>query len=106
MGIKHTIHHGLELALAKRAIGEAMDAYSARFADYSPTFAWETDHIGRVAFHAKGVTVVGEIEIIGPNVTVDLEVPLILRLFRGKAMEVIDREVKAWCEKARNGELD
>ena len=106
MGMKHRIHHGLELGLAKKAIGKAMEAYSARFAEYNPSFSWETESRGRLAFRAKAVSVAGEIEILGEEVTVDLEVPLILRIFRNRAVQIIDREVRAWCEKARNGELD
>lgn len=105
MGMKHRIHHGLDLALAKLAVGKAMEAYTARFAKYDPTFAWDTETTGRMSFNAKGVTVTGDIEILGHEVTVDLQVPFIFRLFRRKAIDVLDREVKAWCAKARNGEL-
>lgn len=106
MGMKHQIHHGLELPLAKKAIDEAMKAYSARFEEFNPTFVWQTETRGRLGFKAKGVKVEGDIDIVGPNVEVDLEVPFILRIFKGKAIEVIDNEVRAWVEKARNGELD
>lgn len=105
MGMKHEIHHGLEPDLAKKAIDKAMEAYSARFADYNPTFRWATEQKGELGFKAKGVSVKGEIEIAGPKILVDLEVPFLLRVFKGKAMEVIDREVKQWVEKARRGEL-
>lgn len=105
MGMKHEIHHGLSPELAKKAVGKAMEAYSARFAEYNPQFDWVSESKGRVGFKAKGVTVSGDIEIAGPKILVDLEVPFLLRVFRGKAMEVIDREVKVWVEKARNGEI-
>jgi hypothetical protein len=105
MGIKHEIHHGLELPLARKAIDKAMEAYAQRFAEYNPTFSWRDDTHANLAFKAKGVSVAGEIEIDGPKIFVDLEVPFILRIFKGKAIEVIDREVKKWVEKARNGEL-
>ncbi|MGE0787279.1 MAG: polyhydroxyalkanoic acid system family protein [Sandaracinaceae bacterium] len=103
--MKHRIHHGLEPALAKTAINKAMEAYSARFSDFSPTFEWVSDYKGLLAFKAKGVKVAGEIEIVGPEVTVDLDVPLILRIFKGKAIEIIEEEVQKWCAKARAGEL-
>jgi len=106
MGMKHKIHHGLDLPLAKKAIDKAMEAYSARFADYHPTFEWLSENRGELSFKAKGVKVEGEIEIEGPEIYVDLEVPFILRIFKGKAMEVIEEEVNRWVEKARNGELD
>ena len=105
MGMKHEIHHGLEPDLARKAIDEAMKAYSARFAEYNPTFEWKSDTKGELGFKAKGVTVSGDIEIVGAKIFVDLEVPFLLRVFKGKAMDVIDREVKKWVEKARNGEL-
>jgi hypothetical protein len=106
MGMKHEIHHGLPLELAKRAIDKAMAAYAERFAEYNPQFRWDSETRAVLGFKAKGVKVAGEIEIVGPNVFVDLEVPFILRVFKGKAIEVIDREVKRWIEKAKNGELD
>ncbi|HHH30448.1 MAG TPA: hypothetical protein ENK57_19195 [Polyangiaceae bacterium] len=106
MGMKHRIHHGLDLDLAKRALDKAMEAYSARFADYNPMFEWQSETQARLGFKAKGVKVAGDIEVVGPEITVDLEVPFILRIFKGKAMDVIDKEVRAWVEKARNGELD
>jgi len=106
MGMKHKIHHGLELPLAKRAIDEAMKAYSARFGDFNPWFKWKSETEGRLGFSAKGVKVEGEIDIVGPEIEVELEVPFILRVFKGKAMEVIDKEVRMWVEKARRGELD
>lgn len=105
MGMKHKIHHGLELGLAKKAIDKAMEAYSARFSDFHPSYDWVTENKGRLAFKAKGVKVEGEIEIVGPEIYVDLEVPFILRIFKGKALEVIDEQVKMWVEKARAGEL-
>ena len=106
MGMKHQIHHGLSLPLAKKAIDKAMDAYSARFSEFNPTFAWSNETKGRLGFRAKGVKVEGDIEIQGPEIYVELEVPFILRIFKGRAIEIIDREVKDWVGRARNGELD
>ena len=105
MGMKHEIHHGLEPDLAKKAIDKAMEAYSARFADYNPRFSWVSDTKGELGFKAKGVSVDGQIEVVGDKILVDLQVPFLLRVFKGKAMDVIDREVKKWVEKARAGEL-
>ena len=106
MGMKHRIHHGLDHDLAIKVIDKAMEGYSARFPDYHPTFVWETDTRGRLAFKAKGVNVSGDIELVGREITVDLEVPFILRIFKGKAMKVIEDEVNAWVTRAKNGELD
>jgi|SRR5690242_17057931 hypothetical protein len=106
MGMKHEIEHGLSLDLAHKAIEKAMEAYGERFKDYNPNYEWIDETHGKVSFKAKGVSLSGIIEIEGPKISVDLDVPFIFRIFRGKAIEVIDREVRKWIEKAKNGELD
>ena len=35
----------------------------------------------------------------------DLDVPFVFRLFKSKAVEVIEREVRVWIDKAKRGEL-
>ena len=106
MGMKHQIHHGLDLDLARLALDKAMAAYSARFADYSPHFAWASQTRGKFGFKAGGMAITGELDIVGDHVDVELEVPFLLRIWKGKAMDVIDSEMKKWIAKARNGELE
>ena len=106
MGIKHEIHHGLDLPLAKKALDKAMEAYSARFSDFNPWFDWKGEREAELGFSAKGVKVKGDMEIRGDKILVDLDVPFILRVFKGKAIDVIDSEVKEWVQRARDGELD
>src|SRR5687768_4001296 len=105
MGMKHEIRHDLSIDLAKKAIDKAMEAYGERFKEYNPEFKWIGDQAARLGFKAKGVRVDGTIELDADKIYVDLDVPFILRIFKGKAIEVIDREVKKWIEKARKGEL-
>lgn len=105
MGMKHEIHHGLAPELARKAVDKAMAAYSERFAEYNPEFRWVSEDHGKLGFRAKGVSVNGDVEIAGPKILVDLDVPFLLRVFKGKAIEIIDREVLKWVEKARAGEI-
>ncbi len=105
MGMKHEIHHGLPPEQARRVVDKAMEAYAARFSEYNPQFEWKSENVGRLGFKAKGVSVNGDIEIAGSKILVDLEVPFLLRVFKGKAIEVIDREVNTWVQKARAGEI-
>ncbi|MGF1469867.1 MAG: polyhydroxyalkanoic acid system family protein [Sandaracinaceae bacterium] len=106
MGIKHEIRHGLEPELARHAINHAMDGYRERFADFQPTFEWMNPDVGSFSFTALAVTTRGSLEIEGPLIYVDVEVPFLLRPFKGKAIDVIDREVRRWVDKAKNGDLD
>lgn len=104
--MKHTIHTGLEQALAKKAIDKAMDAYKARFAEYNPRFDWTSADKGAFGFKAKGVTLGGTVHVHDHKVDVEMEVPFLFRIFQGKAIEVIEEQVQIWVEKARRGELD
>jgi hypothetical protein len=103
--MKHTIDTGLDQALSKKAIEKAMEAYSARFADYEPKFGWIGADRGEFSFNAKGVKLKGSIVVRDHQVDVDMQVPLLFRVFQGKAMGVIEEQVKLWVEKARRGEI-
>ena len=103
--MKHTIDTGLDRTLSKKAIEKAMDAYKARFADYDPRFDWTGDDRGEFSFSAKGIKLQGNIVVRDRQVDVDMHVPLLFRVFQGKAMDVIEEQVNLWVEKAKRGEL-
>lgn len=103
--MKKTIDTGLEPDLAKKAIDKAMDEYKARFAEYDPRFDWTGADRGEFGFNAKGVKLQGNIVVRDKKIDVDMHVPLLFRVFQGKAMTVIEDQVNVWVEKARRGEL-
>jgi hypothetical protein len=103
--MKHTIDTGLDAALSKKAIDKAMDAYKTRFAAYQPRFDWMGEDHGEFSFQAKGVKLHGSIRVRERAIDVDMHVPLLFRVFQGKAMDVIEEQVRFWVEKAKRGEL-
>ena len=54
----------------------------------------------------KGTSLKGVIELAPGSISFDLEVPFLLRMFKGKAIEIMDGELRSWTEKAKRGELD
>jgi hypothetical protein len=48
----------------------------------------------------------GSIELEPKRIGLELEVPFLLKMFQGKAIAIIETEIKEWVEKARKGELD
>lgn len=56
-------------------------------------------------FKAAGVRLEGTIEVGPQDIVLDLEVPLVFRPLRRAALQVIEREVTEWIERARRGEL-
>jgi hypothetical protein len=103
--MKHQIAHDLDSNLAKEAAVRAFEAYQKRFANYRPTMSWENERKARIGFSVKGMKLEGSIDILPRAIELDLDVPFLFRPFKGKALEVIDREVRNWLVKAKNGEL-
>ena len=103
--MKHQIAHDLDSNLAKEAAVRAFEAYQKRFANYNPTMHWEGERKARIGFSVKGVKLGGSIDILPRSIELDLDVPFLFRPFKGKALEVIEKEVRNWLTKAKNGEL-
>jgi hypothetical protein len=103
--MKHVIEHGLDAATAHKVTERAFAEYRARYPAYDPTLTWTSDRAAKVGLSAKGLKLAGSVVLRDGAIDVELEVPLLLRVFQKRAMEVIDREVRAWVERARTGEI-
>ena len=103
--MKHLVPHDLPIELARKAADHALQAYRTKFPDYDPQVTWTDDKTAHVEFHAKGMSLKGVFEILPDAVTIDMEVPLLLRPFKAKAMEVIEGQIREWIGKAKTGEL-
>ncbi len=103
--MKHSVPHDLPLPLAKKAADAALNSYRERFAEYDPQIAWVSERLAEVTFRVKGMSMKGSFEIQDAAVDMDMEVPLLLRPFKSKALEVIEEQITKWIDKARRGEL-
>src|SRR5262245_57733930 len=103
--MKHQIAHDLEESVAKEVAVRAFESYQKRFSDYQPRMNWVSDKDARIEFSVKGLTLNGSIGIKPRAIELDLDVPFVFRLFKSKAIDVIEREVKTWIVKAKRGEL-
>lgn len=103
--MKHAVIHDLDLATSRQVTEKAWESYRERFAHYNPTIKWETDRRAVVGFRAKGVALTGSLELREGAIDMDLEVPFLLKPFRKKALDVIEREIRHWVEKAKRGDL-
>lgn len=103
--MQHVFRHGLDPKLARRAAERAFASYCERYAKYEPRVLWDGRH-ARCSFRAKGVRVSANVELGREDVTVDVEVPWLLRPFRALALARIERELQLWCQRARQGELE
>lgn len=103
--MKHSVPHDLPLDLAKKATDAALQAYRARFPDYDPQVTWTSDKTAEVTFKALGKTMTGTFEILDRAIDMDLEVPLLMRPFKSKAIEVVEEKIRDWIDRAKRGEL-
>jgi len=103
--MKHSVSHDLSPELAKTAANKAFAAYAERFAEYRPVMRWLDEQRSETSFTVKGITLRGTIELAPRAILIDLDVPFLLRPFKAKAIDVIEREIRVWVERAQAGQL-
>lgn len=99
--MKHVIKTGLDFQNTKYAFDEAFKVYKQQFAEYNPQFAWKSDDLAKFAFRVKGFNIEGLVLIDGGDIVIDMTVPLIARAFQGKAIEMIEKEVRVWVDRVK-----
>ncbi|HEX9620504.1 MAG TPA: polyhydroxyalkanoic acid system family protein [Polyangiaceae bacterium] len=103
--MKHSVVHDLGQDKAKQVAVAAFDSYKKRFAEYSPTADWVSDRRADIAFKVKGISLTGSLEVGPKSIDMDLDVPFLLRPFKGKALGVVEQEIRRWIGKANAGQL-
>ncbi|RMG96202.1 MAG: hypothetical protein D6705_11830 [Deltaproteobacteria bacterium] len=100
--MQHRITHGLgDLTKARSVVEQAFSTYRERLADYEPNLAWQSDRRAEVTFRVMGKSMRVAMELDEQDVVVEGKLPLVFRPFQGKILGVLEREVKAWAERAR-----
>jgi len=59
-----------------------------------------------VRFKALGRILEGTVQVRPSEIELNLDVPFLFRAFQGVAMQVVEKEIQQWLDKARAGELD
>ena len=103
--MKHSVSHDIGQELAKKATVAAIETYQKKLAKYEPTANWVSDSRVEIAFRAKGVSLAGRVEVLPKSIEMDLDVPFLLRPFKGKALGVVEDHIRRWIGKAKAGEL-
>lgn len=101
----HDIPHDLSFDLAKVATEKAAEAYKQRFAEYDYRHKWVNDSRVELSFKVAGKRLEGALTVKDTKLELELDVPFVFRPFRGKAIEIIEKEARGWMAKAKAGEL-
>jgi len=103
--MRHVVHHDLEPELARRVAERAFASYAERYAKYEPKLTWQSATRARASFHAVGITLGGTVDLDPGAIAIELDVPWIVRPFTGRAIAVVEREVRFWEQAAKSGQL-
>jgi hypothetical protein len=103
--MKHVIKHCLGQELARKAVLAAWKEYQSRFSKYRPTLMWKDAHRAVVGFDAKGFTFKGAFEVHPSSIDVELEVPFVMKPFKGIATAAVEREIERWIALANAGRV-
>jgi len=103
--MKHLVPHDLGRARAKRVAEAAWGSYSTRFASYNPSCEWRNEYSANIGFKVKGIALTGAIDVGEKEIALDLDVPFLLRPFKGQALQVIEEEIRRWISKSKEGEI-
>ncbi len=104
--MKHSVSHTLGRDMARKVARAAFDSYAKRFAEYNPTTKWKTDDSADIGFSVKGISLSGAVDVRANSIDLNLDVPFMLKPFQGKALAVIEREIREWIGKAEKGEIE
>ena len=104
--MKHSIPHDLSVAVAKKAVENAIADYSEKLASFSPSANWVSERVLKIHFRVKGMALNGQLSVGDTSIDLELKLPFIFRPFRDRSIQVIDREVCKWIDRGRRGELD
>lgn len=103
--MEHKVAHDLGLDKAKEVTRHALDSYAEKFAQYSPSATWASDTKANISFKVKGVSLKGAVMVHDRSIGMELDVPFWARPFKGKAISLIETEIKVWIQKAKAGEI-
>lgn len=104
--MEHRIPHGLSLPLARVVTRKALESYQQRYPEYHPTGVWQTEDNATFSLHILGADVTGEVRVDASAVTLDLDVPLLLRPWQRGVARAVEEEIALWVQWGREGRFN
>jgi hypothetical protein len=100
--MKHSVPHDLGQQRAKEVTEQALQAYRKKFAQYNPGGKWTGPNTATISFSVKGMHFNGVLEVLKDRIEMDMDVPFLLRPLKGRALKIIEGEIKEWIAKAKS----
>lgn len=103
--VHHTIPHDLPPELLRRTIDAALEHYRERYPQAQVSLRWRDADHATLQLTARGLTLTAALALLPAGIAVTMELPLLLRPFKERALRRVHREVDGWIERARGGAL-
>lgn len=97
---RHVVQHPLSVERAREVTQQAFEHYRERFARYRPELRWLAPYEAEVSFAVGGYALHASLELVPGAIALELDAPSVLRVFRSRAIAVVEREVQHWIEQA------
>jgi hypothetical protein len=94
--VKHSFRHGMKMEEARRIADMAWESYRGRFERFGPSLEWIADYTAQIGFSAGGFKLRGAMEIKPGKIDISLDVPVVFRVFKKRAVSVIQKEIREW----------
>ena len=96
--MKHYFNHNLNQDDATMLTKEALDSYCDKYSEFQPKVAWN-NHQAEIALVVAGSKLKGVVEVEPGRIGLDMNIPFLLRPFKKKAIDVIQKEITTWMQR-------
>lgn len=103
--MRHRVSHELSDEDAKQVVERAIAKYADRFTRFDVQGRWTDERTVVVGFAARGKRLEGTVRLETSAIVFEMDVPLLLRPFTGRATAKIDEHVARWVQKAKTGDI-
>lgn len=100
MGLKHEFKiPKMSPQEARNMTEKAWASYRDKYKQYNPNFLWKSPGVAAISFKANGVEIKGILALESEKISMDMEVPFLLRSFMPQALKAIEEEIEKWIPK-------
>ncbi len=94
----HSVEHSLKTEEVRPLLERALVYYRQRYPAYQPTLTWQDPDNGELRVQVRKQELVVKVSLHPGKVTVEVDLPLYFRPFKGAAVRTLDREVARWLQ--------
>ena len=94
--MKHAIKHPLSPDRAKKMLDRLFGVYGEHYKEYDLETSWSDEKTAQIGMKVKGREITGQVKVCDDCYEVDIELPAIVRMFKGRIRKELDDTVAEW----------